>query len=74
MSDWPKHMVDAYHYFKEENTVIASASIANVRSWGDRWMDCLECFVEFQQRAGFLDVGASFPLLLEYTLPRLEYG
>ena len=61
VSDWPKHMVDAYRYFTEETVVIDETSTTNGRNWGEGWLDCLEGFVGFQRRACFPDVGPSFP-------------
>ena len=58
-SDWPKYMVDAYHYFTEET--VDGTSTAHPRNWGDTWLECVREFVGFQWHAGFPDGGPSFP-------------
>jgi hypothetical protein len=54
-------MVDAYHYFANDTAVTNNVSITQMRDWGHEWMECVDAFVEFQQRSGFLDTGPSFP-------------
>lgn len=71
-STCPTHMVDAYCYFTEEPGIKNSVSAARARDWGDGWMECLREFIEFQKRAGFPDVGLSFPSAAGFRPPEIS--
>jgi hypothetical protein len=58
-SDWPKHVVDAYHYLTEETAEIDGET--TMRNWGDIWFGCLQAFIAFQQCKGFPNGGQNFP-------------
>jgi hypothetical protein len=60
-SGWPAHMVDAKMYLTQEAAGVNEISVVKARDWGDRWIGCVQEFVDFQKRANFPDTGPSFP-------------
>ena len=71
-SDWPKHMLDAYQYLTTETELTEDGTITTARNWGDKWFACLGLFIEFQQLAGFPDLGPSFPPATNLRPPEIS--
>ena len=59
-SDWPKHVVDSYRYLTGESGFTKDGDVTTA-IWGDEWLACLTLFLEFQEHAGFPELGPSFP-------------
>ena len=71
-SDWPQHMMDAYHYFTEETASADDVCTTNARNWGDQWLECLRNFINFQRATGFPNTGPSFPPATNLRPPEIS--